>query len=113
MVQQHLTAATAPYDLTRIIKQVEREIATGLDVNDNAAVAALATKIEHDLDLMPRIHPDRRYRLPELKRYGYKPGRFYKAYKHLIHKDGRLSYVLGRALLMMAETAPTLADGPP
>ena len=60
MVQQHLTAATAaPYDLTRIIKQVEREIAAGLDVNDNVAVAAFAKQIEREL--LPRIIPDRRY----------------------------------------------------
>jgi hypothetical protein len=89
----------------------------GLDTLSSAQmdglVAALAGKIEHDLGLMPCINPDRRYQLHELKPYGYGRGRFYKAYKHLIRKDGRKSYVLGRDVMALAETAPTLATSPP
>jgi len=88
----------------------------GLDMLSSAQmddlVTALAGKIEHDFGLMPCIHPDRRYQLHELKQYGYGRGRFYKAYKHLIRKDGRKSYVLGRDLLELVETAPTLAASP-
>src|SRR5205085_11929775 len=53
-------------------------------------VAALAAKIERDLQLTPPINPDRRYSLAEIQKNGYGPkrGRFYKAYKHLIRKDG-------------------------
>jgi hypothetical protein len=113
MVQQHFAAATAaPYDLTRIIKQVEREIAAGLDVNDNAAVAAFAKQIEREL--LPRIIPDRCYSIPELvEKFGYTRGLFYKRRKHLIRKDGRKSFVLGRELLADIEAAPTLAPAVP
>jgi hypothetical protein len=99
--------------LTSLIKVAKT---AGLDTLSSAQmddlVAALAGKIEHDFGLMPCIHPDRRYQLHELKQYGYGRGRFYKAYKHLIRKDGRKSYVLGRDLLELVETAPTLAASP-
>jgi hypothetical protein len=112
MVQQHLAATAAPYDLTRFIKQVERELAAGLDVNDNVAVAVLAKQIERDL--LPRIIPDRRYSIPELvEKFGYTRGLFYKRRKHLIRKDGRKSFVLGRELLADIEAAPTLAPAVP
>jgi len=77
-------------------------------------VAALAAKIERDLQLTPPINPDRRYSLAEIQKNGYGPkrGRFYKAYKHLIRKDGGASYVLGRDLLALCETAPTVATCP-
>jgi hypothetical protein len=112
MAQQHLGAATAaPYDLTRVIRRVAQEVAAGLDIDDTASVANLADKI--DRDFRAEIIPDRRYRLKELEPFGYKKGRLYKAHKHLIHKDGRMSYVIGRDLLALAETAPTLAARPP
>ena len=101
---------SAPSDLIAIIKRIGREFAAGLNIDDDTALAKLAKHIESDLT--PRINPDRRYRISELDRYGYKPGRFYKAHKHLIHKDGGISYVLGRDLLTLAATAPTLAVPP-
>jgi hypothetical protein len=57
-------ATAAPSDLIGIIKRVGHAIAAGLDVNDEEAVAKLATQLEPDL--APRIIPDRRYRLREL-----------------------------------------------
>jgi hypothetical protein len=108
MAQQYFAAAAAaPYDLKRVIRRVAREVAAGLDISDTASVAELADKI--DRDFKPEIVPDRRYRLKELEPFGFKRGRLYKAYKHLIHKDGRMSYVIGRDVLALAETAPTLA----
>ena len=83
-----------------------------MDVNDNAAVAAFAKQIEREL--LPRIIPDRRYSIPELvEKFGYTRGLFYKRRKHLIRKDGRKSFVLGRELLADIEAAPTLAPAVP
>jgi len=109
MAHQHFAVTTTtPYDLTRIIRQVEREIAAGLNIHDNAAVAALAKQFE--TDLAPRIIPDRRYSITELvKQFGYTRGLFYKRHKHLIRKDGRKSFVLGRELLADIESTPTLS----
>jgi hypothetical protein len=79
-----------------------------------ALAAALAANIERDLQLAPPINPDRRYSLAEIQKNGYGPkrGRFYKAHKHLIRKDGRASYVLGRDLLALRDAAPTVATCP-
>ena len=91
--------------------------AFGLDGLSNAEmnglVAAMAAKVERDLKLTPPINPDRRYRIKELASLGYGRGRFYKAHKHLIRKDGRTSYVLGRDLLALQEAAPRLGAGQP
>jgi len=77
-------------------------------------VAALAEKVTADLKMTAGINPDREYSLSEIGEYGFGPkkGRFYKAYKHIIRKDGRRSYVLGRDLLALREGAPTLATSP-
>jgi len=109
MVHQHVAAArAAPYDMARVIKRVGLEITAGLNVNDNDAVAALAHRMEHDL--LPRIMPDRRYSIRELvEKFGYTRGLLYKRYKHLIRKDGRKSFILGRDLLSEMESAPRLA----
>lgn len=97
--------ARAAHDL---IKRIGREIAAGLNVNDSEAIAKLAQQIEPALAL--RIIPDRRYRIAELEVYGFKRGHFYKVYRHLIRKDGEMSYVVGRDLLALIEAAPTVAD---
>src|SRR5215472_14513383 len=109
--KQIATKKEAPYNLVGIIKRICCEFAAGLNVNDNAAIAKLAQQIE--LDLVLRIIPDRRYRIAELEVYGFKRGHFYKVYRHLIRKEGRMSYVLGRDLLALIEAAPTIADTPP
>ena len=109
--QQIATKTVVAYDLVDIIKLIGREFAAGLNVNDNEAVAKLAQQIEPDL--VPRIIPERRYRIGELELYGFKRGHFYKVYRHLIRKDGEMSYVLGRDLLALIEAAPTIADSPP
>jgi hypothetical protein len=101
----------AAHDLIGVIKRIGREFAAGLNVNDNEAMAKLAQQIEPAL--VPRINPDRRYRIAELEVYGFKRGHFYKVYRHLIRKDGEMSYVLGRDLLALIEAAPTIADSPP
>jgi hypothetical protein len=93
-----------------IICDVVRAIRAGLNLDDAVAVEALGREIERHLT--PRINPDRRYRLKELEQFGYKKGRFYKANKHLIKKDGRSSYVLGRDLLALNDTAPTVVARP-
>ena len=54
-------------DLVTVIRRVGRELTTGFDLRETAAVAALATEIERDL--MPRINPDRRYSISEIKRH--------------------------------------------
>src|SRR5215813_11848245 len=109
--KQIATKTVVPYDLIGIIKRICCEVAAGLNVNDNQAVAKLAQQIE--LDLVARIIPDRRYRIAELELYGFKRGHFYKVYRHLIRKDGEMSYVVGRDLLALVEAAPTVADSPP
>jgi len=104
--QKHLGIGATPHDVTRVIKHVERQLAAGLDINDAAAVATLAKQIENDL--LPRIIPDRRYDIPELEQFGYKAGIIYKRHKHLIRKDGRKSYIVGRDLIALRDNAPTL-----
>jgi hypothetical protein len=106
--------------LEDIVKYVGREAAAGLDLQYQQAVAAVAVQIERDLLLRgglhqntPRIIPDRRYQIKELEQFGFKKGRFYKEYKHLIRKDGRKSYVMGHDLLALNQNAPTLASIPP
>jgi len=107
--------------LERIVQYVAQQAAAGLGLEDQRVVATIAEQIGRDLQQrggvldqpMPRINPDRRYQIGELEQYGYKKGRFYKAHKHLIRKDGRKSYVLGLDLLLLNENAPTLASHPP
>jgi hypothetical protein len=103
---------------TPTVESLARAVRTaGLDALSPAEmdrlVARLARQIEHDLKLMP-VCPDRRYSLSEIVQYGLGPkkGRFYKSYKHLIKKDGRRSYVLGRDLLALNDTAPTVVARP-
>ena len=62
-------------------------------------------------DFVPHIIPDKRYRISELKVFGFTPGFLYKRYKHLIQNDGT-SYILGRNVSKMNESAPTLALAP-
>ena len=108
MVEQKMVAAkSAFYDLVGIVMRIVRERDAGLDINDREAVARLAQKVE--LDLAPRINPDRRYRIAELKAFGYKPGFFYGRNRHLIRKDHRSTFILGRDLLAVTESAPSLA----
>ena len=110
MATQGITIPKAGLDdIIGIVKHVERELSAGLNVNDPAALAALAQKIQRDL--LPRIHPERWYTLAEIDKSGIGPkkGRLYKAYPHLIRKEGRKSYVLGRDLLVLRDGAPTLA----
>ena len=108
MVQQKIVAAkSASYDLVGIVMRIVRERDAGLDINDREAVARLAQKVEPDL--APRINPDRRYRIAELKAFGYKPGFFYGRNRHLIRKDHRSTFILGRDLLAVTESAPSLA----
>lgn len=110
MQHKHIVAATAPSDLIRVIRQIEHQLAAGLDSKDEAAVAALAKQIENDL--LPRIIPDRRYNIPELEQFGYKPGIIYKRHKHIIRKDGAKSYIVGRDLIALRDNAPMLAANP-
>src|SRR5438067_1388667 len=74
-------------------------------------VSAVAAKIEHNMDV---INPDRWYSIDEIQQKGIGPkkGRWYKAYQHLIKKDGRKSYILGRDLLALPDNAPTMANNP-
>ncbi|MBV9966325.1 MAG: hypothetical protein JO008_11590 [Alphaproteobacteria bacterium] len=69
-------------------------------------IAAIASHIERQQ--IPRINPDRRYRVEELEPYGFKKGQFYKAHRHLICKDGRMSFVPGAAVLELVHKAPKL-----
>ena len=107
---QIATKTVVPYDLIDIISRIGREFAAGLSGNDNEAIAKLAQQIEPALAL--RIIPERRYRIAELEVYGFKRGHFYKVHRHLIRKDGRISYVVGGDLLALIEAAPTFADQP-
>ena|SRR5947209_7182160 len=107
---QIATKTVVPYDLIDIISRIGREFAAGLNINDDEAIAKLAQQIEPALVL--RIVPHRRYRIAELEAYGFKRGYFYKVYRHLIRKEGRMSYVVGRDLLALIEAAPTFADPP-
>jgi hypothetical protein len=45
--------------------------------------------------------------------FGYTRGLLYKRHKHLIRKDGRKSFVLGRDLLADIAASPTLAPSVP
>ena len=107
---QIATKTVVPYDLIDIISRIGREFAAGLSGNDNEAIAKLAQQIEPALAL--RIIPERRYRIAELEVYGFKRSHFYKVHRHLIRKDGRISYVVGGDLLALIEAAPTFADQP-
>src|SRR5437764_15022379 len=109
MAKQQITAAKyASSDLIGVIKRIGREFAAGLSGNDNEAIAKLAQQIEPALAL--RIIPERRYRIAELEVYGFKRGHFYKVHRHLIRKDGRISYVVGRDLLTLIQSATNVAD---
>lgn len=96
-------------DLERVIRRVAREVAASLDISDTASLTELAHRIGRDLK--PEIIPDRAYRINELKAFGFKRGRTYKAARAgqlVIRKNGRASFVMGRDLLAMIEHAPTL-----
>jgi hypothetical protein len=105
-------ATAAPSDLIGIIKRVGHAIAAGLDVNDEEAVAKLATQLEPDL--APRIIPDRRYRLRELKKFGFTPGSLYKSHRDVIRHDEKanITFVLGRDVWKLNDTALTLGASP-
>jgi hypothetical protein len=107
MPNQYLPISGTPQDLTVMIQRVVREIAQGLDIDDTPAVGALTRQLESNL--IPRIIPDRRYTLRELERFGYTRSAFYRSHRHLIRKDKRKSFVLGRALLADLESCPRLA----
>ena len=98
--------ATAAPDLIGAIERIEASVR-----RVEVAVARLANLIEPAPLL--RINPDRRYRIAELERFGLKPGLLYKRHKHLIRKDGHLSYMLGRDVLTLNETAPKLVGKTP
>lgn len=102
-----LTPSVVPHDIVALIMRVGREIAHGLDLGGRSAVGALARQIE--TECVPRIIPDRRYTLRELREtFGYTHSAFYRHRRHLIRKDGRKSYVLGRELLADLEAYPRL-----
>jgi hypothetical protein len=100
----------AAHDLIGIIKRIGREIAAGLDVNDNEAIAKLARQIEPDLT--PRINPDRSYSTAELERWALTHSFFYGRHRHLIRHDGRKAFVWGREVLAEIEAMPKLAPDP-
>src|SRR5262245_37064676 len=104
MNKKQITSTPAPYDLAGILKRFAR--AFRLDIDDQA-IEKFAR--ESEADLVPRIVPDRRYRLAELEHcFGIKRGRIYKAHKDVIRNEGRSAFVLGRDALMLNETAPKL-----
>jgi hypothetical protein len=96
----------AAHDLIGIIKRIGREIAAGLDVNDNEAIAKLARQIEPDLT--PRINPDGCYSIADLERWGLPRGFFYDRHPHLRRKDGRKTVVWGREVLAEIEAMPPI-----
>jgi len=110
MPDRHNSMPIVPNDVMILIQRVALAIAHGLDLNDTVSVEALARQLE--TDLVPRIVPDRRYALRELEeKFGYKHSTFYRRRGHLIRKDGRASYILGRELLADLEATPRLVSG--
>ena len=93
--------------LENVTKKARAAGFEGLSAADlDYLVAAVASQIERQHT--PRINPDRRYRVEELERYGFKKGQFYKAHRHLICKDGRMSFVPGAAVLELVHNAAKL-----
>ena len=111
-----LNGTTKEPIIETLIQAMKRCGLGGLSPDEmDGLVAAIADKVEADLQLRPPIiNPDREYSLTEIRENGFGPkqGRFYKAYKHIIRKDGRRSYVIGRDLLDLRNRAPTLATSP-
>ena len=99
-------AVATASDLIGAIQRIEASVR-----RIEMAIARLANLIEPAP--LRRINPDRRYRIAELEPFGLKPGLLYKRHKHLIRKDGHLSYMLGRDVLALNETAPKLAGKTP
>jgi hypothetical protein len=103
MAKKPVATASDPFGAIQRIEATVRRI--------EDAVARLVKLIEPDP--LPRINPDRRYRIAELEQFGFKPGLLYKRHKDLIRKDGHLSYMLGRDVLTLNETAPKLVGSAP
>ena len=110
MPDRHNSTSVVPHDVKTLIRRVGVAIVDGLDLNDTVSVEALARRLE--TDLVPRIVPDRRYALRELEeKFGFTHSAFYRHRRHLIRKDGRKSFVLGRELLADLEGCPRLIPG--
>jgi hypothetical protein len=101
------STSVVPHDVMTLIRRVGRAIEHGLDISNTHDVETLARQLE--TNLVPRIIPDRRYALRELKEtFGFTHSAFYRHHKHIIRKDGRKSFVLGRDLMAELDACPRL-----